>query len=80
MDSKYPSAWVPTGDVKVGDRIVCLLSDADAYPEVTGWSDHEYKTTYTTYRTFTVTGDVPWWVDDSFTSFDLARQALIVTG
>lgn len=58
--------WIATRDVRVGDRLVCSLSDAIAYPTVTGWSDRvlskgeRYETTH---RTFTVSGDVPWWVD-----------------
>jgi hypothetical protein len=62
--------------VKIGDRIVCLLADADAYPTVTGWSDETIGGVV--YRNFTVSGDSPWWVDQSFVSFELGKTALVV--
>ncbi|WP_331725155.1 hypothetical protein OG478_53190 (plasmid) [Streptomyces phaeochromogenes] len=69
--------WIDTKDVQVGDKIACLLSDARAYPRVTGWTDRELKLSDVTHRTFQVTG-APWWADD-MTTFDLSGQALIVS-
>lgn len=58
--------WIPTEDVVIGDKIVCSLSDAWATPTVTGWTDRVLRLGGTigdvTQRTFTVKGDVPWWV------------------
>ncbi|MET9366212.1 hypothetical protein ABZX93_35665 [Streptomyces sp. NPDC006632] len=69
--------WIDTKDVQVGDKIACLLSDARAYPRVTGWTDRVLKLSDVTHRTFQVSG-APWWADD-MTTFDLAAQALIVS-
>jgi len=58
---------VRTQDVRVGDRLCLWLSNASAYPSVTGWSDRTLSpgTPYeSVHRTFTVTG-TPWWVDAS---------------
>ncbi|MFB8236121.1 hypothetical protein ACFC58_06175 [Kitasatospora purpeofusca] len=57
--------WVPAEDVKEGMRLACLLSNASAYPVVTGWTDKE--STYspgTVHRYFELRG-APWWVEDS---------------
>ncbi|WP_037898470.1 hypothetical protein [Streptomyces sp. NRRL S-920] len=69
--------WIDTKDVQVGDKIACLLSDARAYPRVTGWTDRVLKLSDVTHRTFQVSG-APWWAED-MTTFDLAGQALIVS-
>jgi len=74
--------WIDTKDVQVGDRIACLLSDASAYPRVTGWTDRVLKLSKqgledVTHRTFQVSG-APWWAKD-MTTFDLSGQALIVS-
>jgi hypothetical protein len=57
--------WVATSDVRIGDKIVCTLSDAEAFPTVTGWTDRVLhlggRLGDVTQRTFTVTG-APWWV------------------
>ncbi|MEV5883066.1 hypothetical protein AB0L74_10165 [Streptomyces sp. NPDC052020] len=60
--------WVPTKDVKVGDKISCLLSDASADLEVTGWEDKvidltRYGLGVSTYRHFKVSW-APWWACD----------------
>lgn len=73
--------WIPTGDVRIGDRLACLLSDARSYPTVTGWSDKmlilsRYGLDDVTHRTFTVTG-ASWWTEDMLT-FNLAEGTLIV--
>ena len=77
--------WIPTAEVREGDRLAMLLSDAQAFPEVTGWADREIDLTrhglgVHVHRTFTVT-PVEWWYGphhaDMRTS-DLAGQALIV--
>ncbi len=81
MEPKYPTAWVETEDVQVGDQLVCLLADAQAYPTIEGWEDGEYRTTERAYRDFQVSGDVPWWVSADPTGFLRASrpgQALIV--
>jgi len=75
--------WIPTGEVKVGDRIACLLSDAHAYPTVTGWNDKvidlsRYGLPVSKYRIFTVSEDVHWWIDESMRTNDLERETLIV--
>lgn len=75
--------WIPTAEVKVGDRIACLLSDAQAYPTVTGWSDRVLNLSRfeglkdVTHRTFRVSG-APWWAEDMLTD-DLAGKSLIVS-
>ncbi|MFI0553453.1 hypothetical protein [Streptomyces scabiei] len=60
--------WIPTKDVKIGDKISCLLSDASADLEVTGWDDKvidltRYDLGTTTYRHFKVSWE-PWWAYD----------------
>ncbi|ULD39020.1 hypothetical protein [Rhodococcus qingshengii] len=80
MEPKYPAAWVETEDVKVGEHLVCLLADAQAYPTIEGWEDGEYRTSERAYRDFQVSGDVPWWVSSDPTVFlraSLPGQALI---
>ncbi|MFZ2527649.1 MAG: hypothetical protein WAX14_08350 [Rhodococcus sp. (in: high G+C Gram-positive bacteria)] len=79
MNSRYPSEWIDVDDVQVGDRLVCLLADADAYPTVTGWEDITYKTTNSVYRQFEVNGDRPWWVDDGHLAVERPGQAHIVS-
>jgi hypothetical protein len=37
---------IPTDEVQIGDRLCCWLSDASAYPEVTGWSNRELDLGY----------------------------------
>ncbi len=74
--------WIPAADVRIGDSLACLLSDAYAYLPVTGWSDSEcdlsrYGLGISTRRTFTVAGR-PWWVETADLRHDLAGQALIV--
>ncbi|MGW3426307.1 hypothetical protein [Streptomyces phaeochromogenes] len=74
--------WIDTKDVQVGDKIACLLSDARAYPSVTGWTDRVLELSKqglkdVTHRTFQVSG-APWWAED-MTTFDLSGQALIVS-
>lgn len=71
--------WVDVVEVRVGDRIACLLSDAEAYLVVTGWSDRELlvgTSLACTHRTFTVKS-APWWARDMLTA-DHASQELIV--
>ncbi|MBM4574914.1 hypothetical protein GS896_25445 [Rhodococcus hoagii] len=72
------TAWIDTNDVQVGDRIACLLSDAEAYPTVTGWADGTYTQTDGSYRDFQVSGDRPWWVKDIDLRSDLNGKTLIV--
>ena len=79
MDSRYPAEWIDVDDVRVGDRIVCLLSDADAYPTVAGWDDITGAATGTVYRQFRVTGDRPWWVEDVDLSSTRPGKVLIVS-
>ncbi|MCX5207476.1 hypothetical protein OG897_39500 [Streptomyces sp. NBC_00237] len=74
--------WIDTKDVQVGDKIACLLSDARAYPRVTGWTDRVLELSKQglkdfTQRTFQVSG-APWWAED-MTTFDLSGQAPIVS-
>lgn len=62
------TAWVPTTSVRIGDRLACLLSDAQAFPTVTGWTDKTLDLSshglgVIVHRVFTVRG-APWWVDD----------------
>ena len=57
--------WIPTAEVREGDKIACLLSDAQAYLRVTGWSDRtldltRYDLPVYVHRTFTV-AYAPWW-------------------
>jgi hypothetical protein len=64
----------------VGDRVACLLSDARAYPRVTGWSDRTLDLSahglgVHVQRTFTV-GAAPWWADGMLT-FALDGEVLI---
>jgi hypothetical protein len=73
--------WIPTGDVQVGDRIACLLSDARDYLEVTGWTDKLLNLSRlglddVTHRTFK-TKYTPWWAFDMKT-FSLSGETLIV--
>lgn len=82
MQPDRPLMWVPTVDVRVGDQLACLLSDAQAYPEITGWSDRllqlsRYDLPDVVHRTFTV-GWAPWWVDHSQCTSALNGEALIV--
>lgn len=60
--------WILTKDVKVGDKISCLLSDASADLEVIGWEDKvidltRYDLGTSTYRHFKVSWE-PWWAYD----------------
>jgi hypothetical protein len=60
--------WIPTDQVRVGDKISCLLSDASADLEVTGWEDKvidltRYDLGTSTYRHFKVKWE-PWWAYD----------------
>lgn len=80
---------IPVSDVKVGDKIACWLSDASAYPTVTGWTDKtidltRYDLGVTVHRHFK-TSDAPWWavvpsahtdVDDL--TFDVTATLCIV--
>ena len=73
--------WIPTEEVRTGDRIACLLSDARAYPTVTGWSDKTIDLSahglgVHVHRTFTVRR-APWWAED-MTTFNLDGKTLIV--
>lgn len=79
---RYELEWIPTADVRMGDRIACLLSDAQAYYSVTGWSDRtidltEHNLGVSVHRTFTTLPRV-WWAGNDMVTFDLAREALIV--
>ncbi len=83
MDDGVSREWIPTADVKVGDRISCLLSDASADLEVTGWEDRvidltRYDLGTSTYRNFKVSGE-PWWAYDmkSFRLDGPLGQALV---
>lgn len=78
--------WVPTAEVRVGDRIACLLSDAHAFLPVTGWDDKTLDLTrygserpfgIIVHRVFTVT-NAPWWAGEDMRTGDLAGPALIV--
>ncbi|MFB8026901.1 MULTISPECIES: hypothetical protein [unclassified Streptomyces] len=76
--------WIATAQVRMGDRISCLLSDASADLAVTGWQDKvidltRYDLGTSTYRHFTVKA-APWWAAD-MTSFRLDGphgQALVL--
>jgi hypothetical protein len=79
------TADIPTTDVRIGDKLCCWLSDGSAYPTVTGWSDKTLTRVpgKPVQRTFTVSGDVPWWVrsdpfqtisDRDGTTFIVARD------
>lgn len=78
--------WVPTAEVRVGDKLAHKLSDTPwTYTEVTGWSDRELRLSRfgpgladVTQRTFTVS-DAPWWVrsDDFALVHPLDGEALI---
>jgi hypothetical protein len=76
--------WIPTADVKPGDQLACFLSDASAFPEVTGWADRElalsrFGLADVTHREFTVR-DAPWWVrtDNFMLTSDLAGETLVL--
>lgn len=75
--------WVLTSEVKVGDKLACLLSDAEAYPVVTGWTDIVLNLSRyeglkdVTHRTFSVP-PTKWWVDHAMLTHDLASQTLIM--
>ena len=82
MEASRPVVWIPTTEVQAGDRLALLLSDAEAYPEVTGWSDRVLELSRhgladVTHRTFTVTG-APWWADRMDRTGDVTGQTLIV--
>lgn len=56
---------VPTEDVRIGDRLCMWLSDASAYPTVTGWADETWGSNSdreARFRVFTVRSE-PWWAD-----------------
>lgn len=81
MEPNRPLIWVPTADVRVGDQLALLLSDAQAYPEITGWSDRLLKLSRhglpdVVHRTFTVMW-APWWAFDMLTD-GLDGESLIV--
>lgn len=78
MDSKYPTELVATDDVEVGDQLVFLIADSDAYPTVEGWEDGSYRQSVGTYRDFLVGGDLPWWVTDDFLRSSRSGEVLIV--
>lgn len=75
---------VDTADVRVGDKIACLLSDAEWFPEVNGWHDvllplSRYEgLSDVTHRYFSFDAWAPCWVDESFQRHDLASKTLIV--
>ena len=77
--------WIPTSEVRAGDRIACLLSDARDYLTVTGWHDKKldlakYDLGVHVHRTFETTY-APWWVNcgnDDMRTNDLAGETLIV--
>lgn len=71
---------IPTEDVRVGDKLCCWLSDGSAYPTVTGWTDRELSNVPSkpVQRTFTVTGDTPWWVDELDTTSTLGTSTFIL--
>ncbi|MEV6419077.1 hypothetical protein [Streptomyces sp. NPDC051662] len=77
--------WVATAEVKVGDRLVCLLSDARAYPVITGWSDERLNLSRyeglqdVIHRYFDLESGAPWWCDDDQRRSDLAGKTLIVS-
>ncbi|WP_030277157.1 hypothetical protein [Streptomyces sp. NRRL B-24484] len=67
--------WIPAEDVKEGMRLACRLSDASAYPTVTGWTDkHLTHSPGTVHRHFEVSG-APWWVDDDMLRCGLGHRA-----
>jgi len=75
-------AYVDTMDVRVGDQIVCMLSDATATVTVTGWTDRELDLRWPghanpVHRTFTYTS-APWWVDKAMMTHGLAGRTHIV--
>lgn len=74
--------YVMPEQVRPGDRLCVWLSDGSAYPTVTGFSDRllrlsRYGLEDVTHRTWQVTGDVPWWVDDNDVSADVTRPVPI---
>ncbi|MFG3582536.1 hypothetical protein [Streptomyces sp. NPDC047990] len=82
MQDGITREWIPTRDVRVGDKIACLLSDASADLEVTGWSDKfldlsRYALRSVTHRTFKVSWE-PWWAWDMKT-YDLGNKALVLS-
>lgn len=79
--------WVNSEDVKVGDSIVFLLSDAEAYAEVIGWSDSTrapHDGLGTSVRRDWNCAGVPWWAREmlfTYLTFDgsvTASKTLIV--
>ncbi|MEU2462110.1 hypothetical protein ABZ604_31575 [Streptomyces sp. NPDC012473] len=85
MQDGITREWIRTAHVRVGDRISCLLSDASADLEVTGWFDKVIDLTRhglgtSTYRHFTVTAE-PWWARDmkSFRLDGPMGQALVLS-
>ncbi len=75
--------WVRTTDVKVGDRIACLLSDASAFPVITGWSDKtldltRYELGVAIHRVFRAM-PAPWWCDDAMTTGTVSDDQFGVT-
>jgi hypothetical protein len=71
---------IPTDEVQIGDRLCCWLSDASAYPEVTGWSNRELDLGYLghpIHREFTVTG-APWWCDKDMTRSSMSGRTYIL--
>ncbi len=77
--------WVLTEDVKEGMRIQFALSNAVAYPVVTGWKDKVLQLSRfeglkdVTHRVFELR-DAPWWVDDAMRrhGLDNGDKALVV--
>lgn len=75
---------IPVSDVKAGDRIACWLSDASAYPAVTGWTDKTIDLTrhglgLFVHRHFTV-NDAPWWTAVPSTGTDVDDLTFDLTG
>ncbi|WP_188279276.1 hypothetical protein [Streptomyces sp. CBMA29] len=73
--------WIPTPDVRVGDRIALLLSDAQDYPVITGWTDRtldleRHGLGSPVHRTWRVRW-APWWAFDMLTD-GLDGESLIV--
>ncbi|MFJ1757580.1 hypothetical protein [Kitasatospora sp. NPDC088134] len=70
--------WIPAEDVKEGMRLALHLSDASAYPVVTGWTDQHLKhSPGTVHRHFQV-GAAPWWVDADMLRCGLGRREKVL--
>lgn len=81
-ERRPPLEWVLSADVRIGDKLAFLLSDAQAFCEVTGWDDGQYSAAVPgqpRYRHFRVKS-APWWVEtaDLRHSLETDGKALIV--